>query len=60
MYKIMTDGASEDRDKISCAKDFLDRAGFKPVEKQEIIAEINIEEQTDFIEQYLNGEEDEG
>ena len=33
MYKIMTDTYAEDKDKINVAKDFLDRAGFKPTDK---------------------------
>lgn len=36
MYEIMKDDTTENKDKISVAKDFLDRAGFKPEEKQRI------------------------
>ncbi len=40
MYKIMNDEETSDREKITVAKDFLDRAGFKPTEKLEVDAEI--------------------
>jgi phage terminase small subunit len=36
MYEILKNPESDDKDRIACAKDFLDRAGFKPTEKQEI------------------------
>lgn len=35
MYKILTDPNAEDKDKITIARDFLDRAGFKPTDKVE-------------------------
>lgn len=35
MYDILTNPISDDRDKITVAKDFLDRAGFKPTDKVE-------------------------
>lgn len=35
MYSIMKDPTAENRDKINVAKDFLDRAGFKPIDKVE-------------------------
>ncbi|WP_227936020.1 terminase small subunit [Alkalihalobacillus deserti] len=36
LYEVMTNPESSDRDKITAAKDFLDRAGFKPSEKKEL------------------------
>lgn len=36
MYEIMNKEDAEDRDKINVAKDFLDRAGFKPVNRLDI------------------------
>lgn len=33
MYEIMKDTDADDRDRITAAKDFLDRAGFKPTDK---------------------------
>lgn len=32
MYSIMTDETAADKDRLAAAKDFLDRAGFKPTE----------------------------
>jgi len=40
MYGILTKNDSEDKDKIAVAKDFLDRAGFKPIDRPK--AESNI------------------
>ena len=39
MYKIMLDPNARDADKISVAKDFLDRAGFKPVDQHDVMME---------------------
>lgn len=36
MYQIMKDSEAENKDRLSAAKDFLDRAGFKAPEKMEI------------------------
>lgn len=36
MFEIMIKEDAEDRDKITVAKDFLDRAGFKAIDKQEV------------------------
>lgn len=36
MFNIMEDGDAPENVRLSAAKDFLDRAGFKPVEKQEV------------------------
>lgn len=41
MYEILTDPDAEDKDKISVAKDFLDRAGFKPSDNVNISGELN-------------------
>lgn len=42
MYEIMTKEDAEDRDKINVAKDFLDRAGFKPIDKVEHSGDMDI------------------
>jgi phage terminase small subunit len=42
MYEIMTKEDAEDRDKINVAKDFLDRAGFKPTVKVEHSGDMDI------------------
>ena len=36
MYKILQDPYAKDSDKISVAKDFLDRAGFKSIDQHDI------------------------
>ena len=38
MYDIMSDGNAKDSDRLSAAKDFLDRAGFKATEKVSVSA----------------------
>lgn len=42
MYRIMTDDEARDADKINAAKDFLDRAGFKPTDKVDLEAGIEV------------------
>jgi len=41
MYSIMKDPDASDRDKIAVAKDFLDRAGFKPVDEVSVSGNVN-------------------
>lgn len=41
MYKIMTDPDADNRDKITIARDFLDRAGFKPGEEIKVSGQLN-------------------
>ncbi len=41
MYDIMNDPDAYDRDKIAVAKDFLDRAGFKPTDEVKVSGELN-------------------
>lgn len=36
LYEVMISPSATDRDRITAAKDFLDRAGFKAVEKREL------------------------
>ncbi|WP_102347279.1 terminase small subunit [Bacillus sp. Marseille-P3661] len=43
LYEIMVNPNSLDRDKIVAAKDFLDRAGFKPTDKKELASNNSIE-----------------
>lgn len=42
MYEIMKNEDAENRDKINVAKDFLDRAGFKPTDKVEHSGNMSI------------------
>lgn len=41
MYDIMKNPEAEDRDRIAVAKDFLDRAGFKPTDELKLSGEVN-------------------
>lgn len=41
MYDIMKNPEAEDKDRISVAKDFLDRAGFKPTDEVKVSGNIN-------------------
>lgn len=41
MYQIMSNPEAEDRDRINVAKDFLDRAGFKPTDEVKVSGNIN-------------------
>lgn len=41
MYKILTSPDADNRDKITIARDFLDRAGFKPGEEIKVSGQIN-------------------
>lgn len=41
MYEIMMNPEADDKDKISVAKDFLDRAGFKPTDEVKVSGELN-------------------
>jgi phage terminase small subunit len=41
MFEIMTNPGADDRDKIAVAKDFLDRAGFKPTDEVKLSGELN-------------------
>ena len=55
MYEIMNDAAAPENVRVSAAKDFLDRAGFKPVEKQEHSGQVtqNINNMTNLTEYEL-------
>lgn len=41
MYDILKNPEAADRDKITVARDFLDRAGFKPVEEVSVSGNVN-------------------
>ena len=41
MYEIMNNPEAEDRDRINVAKDFLDRAGFKPTDELRVSGSVN-------------------
>jgi len=43
MYAIMKNDEADDRDRITAAKDFLDRAGFKPTDKINLDAEVCVQ-----------------
>nr|DAU37961.1 MAG TPA: terminase small subunit [Caudoviricetes sp.] len=57
MLEILQNPESRDIDKISVAKDFLDRAGFKPQEKMEISVPVEetAKELTEYLEQRKKG-----
>lgn len=54
MYSILNNTESRDIDRISVAKDFLDRAGFKPIDKMDVTVDKS-EKLSDIIDQ-LGGE----
>lgn len=58
MYEIMNDFEAPENVRLSAAKDFLDRAGFKPVEKQEttLHGEIDIGAAADIVDKYLRSD----
>ncbi len=41
MYQIMKNPVAENKDRLSAAKDFLDRAGFKAPEKMEVTGQLD-------------------
>ena len=41
MHGILTNPSAKDVDKIAVAKDFLDRAGFKPTDEVKVSGEVN-------------------
>lgn len=43
LYEIMKDPEARDMDRINAAKDFLDRAGFKPTEKIALNADVGVQ-----------------
>lgn len=45
MYQIMKDSEAENKDRLSAAKDFLDRAGFKAPEKMEVKGHLDTGQQ---------------
>lgn len=58
MYEIMNDYEAPENVRLSAAKDFLDRAGFKPVDKQEttLHGEIDIGATADIVDKYLRSD----
>ena len=60
MLDIMRDDEEQDNVRLSAAKDFLDRAGFKPVEKQEteINGQLDISNKSEVINKYLKSDAD--
>ena len=57
MSDILNNPDARDIDKINIAKDFLDRAGFKPLEKVEHSGEIDISNKAREIEERLFGKD---
>lgn len=55
MHSIMNDDEAKDSDRINAAKDFLDRAGFKPKEEVKVTGKLGIAAAAKEIEDYLNG-----
>lgn len=55
MYEILNNDEARDMDRINVAKDFLDRAGFKPIDKIEHSGNINISERAKEVEEKLFG-----
>lgn len=43
MYKILGDPEADDKNRLVAARDFLDRAGFKPPDKISLSAELETE-----------------
>lgn len=43
MYEILSDPTARDIDRITIAKDFLDRAGFKPVDRIDLEADMRVQ-----------------
>ena len=66
MFKLMGDDDAPENVRLSAAKDFLDRAGFKPIDKQEVAhsGDMNIktspydELSVDELKELLNHAED--
>lgn len=59
MHDIMNNPEAEDRDRIAVAKDFLDRAGFKPTDEVKLSGEVNnpfAELTTDELKKLVNSE----
>lgn len=58
MERILKDVEARDTDRINVAKDFLDRAGFKPVDRVEHSGEIDLREKVKVIDKYLSDDVD--
>ena len=56
MFQLMKDDNAPEAVRLSAAKDFLDRAGFKPVEKQEHSGSLDISSKSEVIGKYLKGD----
>lgn len=53
LFNIMKNPEARDRDRIICAKDLLDRAGYKPTENVQVTEHRPIGETADLIEKYF-------
>jgi len=59
MFNILNDKEARDQDKISVAKDFLDRAGFKPVDKLEHSGSVDLAKTAKELEEFFSSDENE-
>ena len=59
MFQLMNDDNTPENVRLSAAKDFLDRAGYKPVDKQEVAHSggVDIGDKADAIREYLESDE---
>lgn len=55
MYEIMNNEKAKDSDRINAAKDFLDRAGFKPKEEVKVSGALGIATTAKEIESFFSG-----
>ena len=56
MYEIMKNPMADDRDRLNAAKDFLDRAGFKPTDRVDIEGNVGVT----IIDDISSDEDEEG
>lgn len=59
MFDIMRDEGAMENVRLAAAKDFLDRAGYKPVDKKEtsITGNLDIEERSKLFNKYLSDDD---
>ncbi|WP_020007395.1 terminase small subunit [Salinicoccus albus] len=60
MFNIMENDEAPEHVRLSAAKDFMDRAGFKPIDKQEteLNGQLDMNVKSDVINKYLRGDKD--
>lgn len=59
MFRLMRNDDTPENVRLSAAKDFLDRAGYKPIDKKEtsITGNLDIEERSKLFNKYLNDDD---